>query len=174
MMENSGGRTNLIETNLRMRRYYALLRSAGFTALWACLHLREDERLRVAAVQAEDEADGLEQLLDAGAELFLLHAAGGARVQDPRLDDELEEILQRLRAETQREGHTHYDIISLQMLYTNRNNWASVKDKETTCSVEVWFPVNVTNREPTSCHQAGVSKKPSRFFSGEGKCMSLC
>lgn len=98
--------------------------------MWACPHLREDERLRVAAVQAEDEADGLEQLLDAGAELFLLHAAGGARVQDPRLDDELEEILQRLRAETQREGHTRYDIISLQMFYTNRNKWASVKDKE--------------------------------------------
>lgn len=85
-----------METNLRISCYHPLLRSAGFTALGACPHLREDERLRVAAVQAEDEADGLEQLLDAGAELLLLHAAGGARVQDPRLDDELEEILQRL------------------------------------------------------------------------------
>lgn len=128
MRENRGGRT--IETNVRISCYYTLLRSAALTALWACPHLREDERLRVAAVQAEDEADGLEQLLDAGAELFLLHAAGGARVQDPRLDDELEEILQRLRAETQREGHTRHDIIPLQMFYTNRNNWASGKDKE--------------------------------------------
>lgn len=85
-------------------------------------HLCEDEGLRVAAVQAEDEADGLEQFLDAGAELFLLHPAGGPRVKDPRLDDELEEILQRLRAETRREKqdnkHTQYNIIYKYFIYT--------------------------------------------------------
>lgn len=41
-------------------------------------------------------AQRLEELLDAEAELFLLQPTGGARVQDPRLHDELEEVLQRL------------------------------------------------------------------------------
>ena len=59
-------------------------------------HLREDERLRAAAVQAQDEADGLKQLLDAAAKLLLLHPTGGPGVQDPGLDDELKQILQRL------------------------------------------------------------------------------
>lgn len=68
----------------------------------ALAHLREDQGLRVAAVQAEDEADGLEQLLDAGAKLVLLHAAGGPRVQDPRLDDKLEEVLQSLMVDEAR------------------------------------------------------------------------
>lgn len=61
--------------------------------------LGENESLWAAAVQAQHEADGLEKLLDAGAELFLLHATGGSRVQDPRLDYELEQILQCLEAE---------------------------------------------------------------------------
>lgn len=59
--------------------------------------LREDQVLRAAAVQAQDEADGLEEVLDAGSELVLLHPAGGSGVQDPGLDDELEEVLQGLR-----------------------------------------------------------------------------
>lgn len=171
MKENSGGRT--IETNQRISCYHTVPRSAGFTALWACPHLREDERLRVAAVQAEDEADGLEQLLDAGAELFLLHAAGGARVQDPRLDDELEEILQRLRAESQREGHTHYDIIPLQMFYTNRNNWASVKDKER--PGVLWRLVSLL-RSLTGNQQAATRPESQRNHHGSflEKCTSLC
>ena len=52
--------------------------------------LREHQILRAAAVQAQDEADGLEQLLDARSELLLLPPTGGSRVQDTRLDDELE------------------------------------------------------------------------------------
>lgn len=59
--------------------------------------LREHQVLRAAAVQAQDEADGLEEVLDAGSELVLLHPAGGSGVQDPGLDDELEEVLQGLR-----------------------------------------------------------------------------
>lgn len=59
--------------------------------------LREHQVLRAAAVQAQDEADGLEEVLDAGSELVLLHATGGSGVQDPGLDDELEEVLQGLR-----------------------------------------------------------------------------
>lgn len=55
--------------------------------------LREDKILGAAAVQAQDEADGLEELLDARPELLLLHPAGGPRVQDAGLDDELEEVL---------------------------------------------------------------------------------
>lgn len=59
-------------------------------------HLSEDESLWVAAVQAEDESDGLEEFLDAGSKLLLLHAAGGSGVKDARLDDKLEQILQSL------------------------------------------------------------------------------
>lgn len=59
--------------------------------------LREHQVLRAAAVQAQDEADGLEEVLDASSELVLLHPAGGSGVQDPGLDDELEEVLQGLR-----------------------------------------------------------------------------
>lgn len=55
--------------------------------------LREHEVLGAAAVQAQDEADGLEELLDARSELLLLHPAGGSRVQDAGLDDELEQVL---------------------------------------------------------------------------------
>ena len=62
-------------------------------------YLCEDEGLRVAAVQAQDEADGLEELLDAGAELLLLHTTGGPRVEDPGLDDELEQVLQGLNSD---------------------------------------------------------------------------
>lgn len=62
-----------------------------------CAHLCEDEGLRVSAVQAEDKTDGLEQILDAASKVFLLHPAGRSRVEDPRLDDELEEILQSLK-----------------------------------------------------------------------------
>ena len=58
--------------------------------------LSEDERLWAAAVQAEHKADGLEELLNAAAELFLLQATGGARVQDAGLHDKLEEVLQSL------------------------------------------------------------------------------
>lgn len=58
--------------------------------------LCEDKVLGAAAVQAQDEADGLEELLDAGPELLLLHPAGGPRVQDAGLDNELEEVLQGL------------------------------------------------------------------------------
>lgn len=65
-------------------------------------HLCEDEGLRVAAVQAEDKADRLEQFLDAGAKLVLLHAAGGPRVKDPRLHDKLEEVLESLRTDAGR------------------------------------------------------------------------
>lgn len=61
--------------------------------------LREHQVLRVATVQAQDEANGLEELLDAGPELVLLQSTGGPRVQDPGLDDELEQVLQSL-------GHT--------------------------------------------------------------------
>lgn len=61
--------------------------------------LGKNESLRAAAVQAQHEADGLEKLLDAVAEQFFLHATGGSRVQDPRLDYELEQILQCLEAE---------------------------------------------------------------------------
>lgn len=63
-----------------------------------CPYLCEDEGLWVAAVQAEDEADRLEEFLDAGAKLLLLHATSGPRVKDPRLDNKLKEILQSLRA----------------------------------------------------------------------------
>ena len=73
-------------------------------------HLGEDEGLWVAAVQAEDEADGLEEFLDAGAELLLLHPAGGPRVKDPRLDDELEEILQSLQTHTHTHTHTQRNV----------------------------------------------------------------
>lgn len=66
-------------------------------------HLSEDERLGVAAVQAEDEADWLKEFLDAGAKLLLLHATRGPRVKDPRLDDELEQILQSLRGRANKE-----------------------------------------------------------------------
>lgn len=59
--------------------------------------LCEDEVLGAAAVQAQHEADGLEELLDARPELLLLHPAGGPRVQDAGLDDELEEVLQGLQ-----------------------------------------------------------------------------
>lgn len=55
--------------------------------------LREHQVLRAAAVQAQDEADGLEELLDARPELLLLHPTGGPRVQDTRLDDEFEQVL---------------------------------------------------------------------------------
>lgn len=58
--------------------------------------LGENERLRAAAVQAEHEADGLEKLLDAGAELVLFHPAGGPRIEDPRLDDEFKQVFQSL------------------------------------------------------------------------------
>ena len=58
--------------------------------------LCEDQGFRVAAVQTKDKADGLEELLDAGPELLLLHPTGGPRVQDPGLDDELKQILQSL------------------------------------------------------------------------------
>lgn len=61
--------------------------------------LGENECLWAAAVQAKHEADGLEELLDAGAKLFLLHATCGPRVQDPWLDYELEQILQCLEVE---------------------------------------------------------------------------
>lgn len=64
--------------------------------------LREHQVLRAAAVQTEDEADGLEELLDAGPELLLLHAAGGPRVEDPGLHDELEQVLQGLRGQAGR------------------------------------------------------------------------
>lgn len=66
-------------------------------------HLSEDERLGVAAVQAEHEADRLKEFLDAGAKLLLLHATRGPRVKDPRLDDELEQILQSLRGRANKE-----------------------------------------------------------------------
>lgn len=59
-------------------------------------HLREEQCVAGAGVQAQDLAQRLEELLDAEAELFLLQPAGGARVQDPRLHDELEEVLQCL------------------------------------------------------------------------------
>lgn len=58
--------------------------------------LCEDQVLRAAAVQAQYEADRLEKLLDARPELVLLHPAGGSRVKDTRLDDELEQVLQGL------------------------------------------------------------------------------
>lgn len=59
--------------------------------------LCEHQILWAAAVQAQDEADWLEELLDARSELLLLHPTGGSRVQDTRLDDELEQVLQSLR-----------------------------------------------------------------------------
>lgn len=55
--------------------------------------LREHQVLRAPAVQTQHEADRLEELLDARSELLLLHPAGGSRVQDTRLDDELEQVL---------------------------------------------------------------------------------
>lgn len=55
--------------------------------------LREHEVLRAAAVQTQDEANRLEELLDARPELLLLHPAGGSGVQDPGLNDELEQVL---------------------------------------------------------------------------------
>ena len=39
-------------------------------------NLREDEGLGAAAVEAQDEADGLEELVDAGPKLVLLHPTG--------------------------------------------------------------------------------------------------
>lgn len=65
-------------------------------ATWA--HLSEEQHLGVAAVQAQDEADRLEQVLDAGSELLLLHSTGGPRVEHPGLDDELEEVFESLKA----------------------------------------------------------------------------
>lgn len=59
--------------------------------------LCEHQVLRAAAVQTQDEADGLKEVLDAGSELVLLHPAGGSGIQDPGLDDELEEVLEGLR-----------------------------------------------------------------------------
>lgn len=59
-------------------------------------NLCEDESFWAPTVQTQDESDGLEELVDAGPELFLLHPAGGPRVQDPRLYDELKQVLQRL------------------------------------------------------------------------------
>lgn len=59
--------------------------------------LREHQVLWASAVQTQDEANWLEELLDACSELLLLHPAGGSRVQDTRLDDELEQVLQSLR-----------------------------------------------------------------------------
>lgn len=65
---------------------------------WKCSRcelsdLCEHQVLWAAAVQTQDEADRLEELLDARSELLLLHPAGGSRVQDARLDDELEQVL---------------------------------------------------------------------------------
>lgn len=45
-------------------------------------HLCEDESLGIATVQTEDKADGLEQFLDAAAELFLLQATGRPGVEE--------------------------------------------------------------------------------------------
>lgn len=67
--------------------------------------LCEDEGLGAAAVQAQDEADGLEELVDAGPELVLLHPTGGSRVQDPRLHNELEQVLQRLSQKQEHPFH---------------------------------------------------------------------
>ncbi len=64
-----------------------------FVMRWELSDLREHQVLRAAAVQTQDEADRLEELLDARSELLLLHPAGGSRVQDTRLDDELEQVL---------------------------------------------------------------------------------
>lgn len=66
-------------------------------------NLCEDESLRAPAVQAEHKSDGLEKLLDAGAELFLLHSASSSGVKDPRLDNELEKIFQGLREQERKE-----------------------------------------------------------------------
>lgn len=60
-------------------------------------HLSEDESLWVAAVQAQDEADGLKKFLDAGSKLLLFHAAGRSRIKDARLDYEFKEVLEGLR-----------------------------------------------------------------------------
>lgn len=75
------------------------VRAWGSKTVWRCKpsDLREHEVLRAAAVQTQDEADRLEELLDARPERLLLHPAGGSWVQDARLDDELEEVLQSLR-----------------------------------------------------------------------------
>lgn len=58
--------------------------------------LRKHQILRAAAVKAQHKADGLEELLNTGSELLLLHAAGSPRVQDPRLHNELKQVLQSL------------------------------------------------------------------------------
>lgn len=55
--------------------------------------LCEHQVLWAATVQAQDEADRLEELLDARPELLLLHPTGGSGVQDSGLDDELKEVL---------------------------------------------------------------------------------
>lgn len=59
-------------------------------------HLCEDESLGIATVQTEDKADGLEQFLDAAAELFLLQATGRPGVEESWLDDEFKQVLQSL------------------------------------------------------------------------------
>lgn len=66
-------------------------------------NLCEDECLRAPAVQAEHKSDGLEKLLDAGAELFLLHSTSSSGVKDPRLDNELEKIFQGLKEQERKE-----------------------------------------------------------------------
>lgn len=68
-----------------------------FVHVCVCPHLCEDEGLWVAAIQAEDEADGLKEFLDAGAKLLLLHTASCPRVKDARLGDKLKQILQGLK-----------------------------------------------------------------------------
>lgn len=78
---------------------------------WKCLFqlsdLCENQVFWAAAVQAQDEAYWLEELLDARPELLLLHPTGGSRVQDTRLDDELEQIFQSLTGflAGRRKGH---------------------------------------------------------------------
>lgn len=69
-------------------------------------NLCEDESLRAPAVQAEHKSDGLEKLLDAGAELFLLHSTSSSGVKDPRLDNKLEKILQGLKKQERKEIKT--------------------------------------------------------------------
>lgn len=59
-------------------------------------NLCENQIFGAAAVQTQDEADGLEQLLDAGSERLLLHPTGGSCIQDSRLHNELEQVLQSL------------------------------------------------------------------------------
>ena len=60
------------------------------------LHLCADQGLRVVSVQAEHEAYGVEELVDADPEGLLVQPTGGSRVERTRLNYELEQVLQSL------------------------------------------------------------------------------